>query len=226
MVRLLALIVLTGSAVAVAQTPPKKVETDAERFAKWEKDVAAIEKRLQQKPAPESPVVFAGSSSIVRWKLPPSFPGKPVVNVGFGGSQIRDCTNFVPRIITPLKPSTVVFYAGDNDVGSKRTPEQVLADYKAFVTAVHKDSPKAKVLFVSIKPSLSRWAMFDAQTKANALVKQFSSADPRLGYIDVVPRMLGADGKPNPEHFVKDGLHMTDKGYEVWAAVVNKALGW
>jgi lysophospholipase L1-like esterase len=36
--------------------------------------------------------------------------------------------------------------------------------------------------------------------------------------------MLGADGKPLPELFVKDGLHLTPKGYEVWTAAVQKAL--
>jgi lysophospholipase L1-like esterase len=45
-----------------------------------------------------------------------------------------------------------------------------------------------------------------------------------LVFVDVVPLMLGADGAPDPELFVKDGLHMSAKGYELWTAAVNKAL--
>jgi lysophospholipase L1-like esterase len=217
--------VVTGAAGAAAQAPTAK-DTDAERFAKWEKNVAAIEKRLKDKPPPAEPVVFAGSSSIVRWDLAKSFPGKPAVNVGFGGSQIRDCAHFAPRLVGPLKPAAVVFYAGDNDINAGRTPEQVRDDFRKFVDAVQKDAPKAKVWFVTIKPSVARWKQAETQAKANALVKEYAATDPRLGVIDVTAGMLGSDGTPDPKFFVKDGLHMTDAGYAVWAAAVGKALGW
>ena len=45
-----------------------------------------------------------------------------------------------------------------------------------------------------------------------------------LTYVDIVGAMLRADGTPDPELFVKDGLHMTPKGYEIWTAAVNRAL--
>ena len=73
-------------------------------------------------------------------------------------------------------------------------------------------------------PSLARWKKFDEQTKANALVKAYCEREKGLTFVDVVPLMLGPDGTPIPELFVKDGLHMTPKGYEVWTAAVNKAL--
>src|SRR6476659_6230466 len=98
---------------------------DAARFTKWEKDVAAIEKRLQDAPPKPGGVVFAGSSSIRLWDLKKSFPEKEYVNVGFGGSEVRDSTHFAPRLITSYKPKAVVFYAGDNDIASGRKPEQV-----------------------------------------------------------------------------------------------------
>jgi lysophospholipase L1-like esterase len=39
--------------------------------------------------------------------------------------------------------------------------------------------------------------------------------------VDVVKPMLGGDGQPRPELFVKDGLHMTEEGYNIWAAALN-----
>jgi lysophospholipase L1-like esterase len=214
---LVPLFALTCLASAQADLEPARV-------AKWEKAVAAIEKRLKDAPPPADPVVFAGSSSIVRWDLKKSFPGRGYLNVGFGGSAVRDSAHFAHRLIGQLKPKTVVFYAGDNDIGADRTPEQVRDDFKAFVAAVRADAPKARVLFISVKPSLKRWKQFDAQTKANALVKRVVASDPTLGYIDVVPAMLGADGTPNPDLFVEDKLHLSPKGYEIWTAAVNKAL--
>ncbi|HEY2908801.1 MAG TPA: hypothetical protein VGI99_01055, partial [Gemmataceae bacterium] len=49
--------------------------TDEARFAKWEKEIAAIEKRLQANPPKKDGVIFVGSSSIRLWKLDQSFPG-------------------------------------------------------------------------------------------------------------------------------------------------------
>jgi lysophospholipase L1-like esterase len=198
--------------------------TDTERFAKWEKEVAAIEKRLKAAPPKAGGVIFSGSSSIRLWDLKKSFPGQGYVNVGFGGSEVRDCTHFAPRLITPYQPRAVVFYAGDNDIASGRTPEQVRDDFKAFCAAVHKDVPKCRILFVAVKPSISRWKKFDVQQKANALVKAACGADERLGFIDIVPAMLGPDGMPVPGLFAKDGLHMSPAGYEKWTAAVSAAL--
>ena len=152
------------------------------------------------------------------------FPDAGYVNVGFGGSVIRDSTHFAPRILAPHKPGTIVFYAGDNDIGAGRKAEQVADDFQAFVAAVRKGNPECRVLFVAVKPSLARWKKFDVQRQANALVREFCEKGERLAFVDVVPLMLGPDGLPVAEFFVKDGLHMTPKGYEVWTAAVNKAL--
>ncbi len=210
--------------VAAAQpevAPPPHVVTP---FTKWEKSILALEKRLTANPPKPGGVFFAGSSSIVMWDLKKSFPDAGYVNVGFGGSVIADSTHFAPRIITPFKPATVVFYAGDNDIGGGRKPEQVADDFKAFVTAVRADNPSCKVLFITVKPSPARWKKFDTQQQANSLVKAYCEKGSGLVFVDVVPVMLGADGMPTPELFQKDGLHMTPKGYELWTIAVNKAL--
>ncbi|MBA4190547.1 MAG: hypothetical protein C0467_21380 [Planctomycetaceae bacterium] len=212
--------------LCVAFQPPEVAPQPqpATLFAKWEKNIVAIEKRLTANPPKPGGVFFAGSSSIVLWDLKKSFPDANYVNVGFGGSVIADSTHFAPRIITPFKPATVVFYAGDNDIGGGRKPEQVADDFKAFVAAVRADNPSCKVLFIAVKPSIARWKKFETQQQANALVKAFCEKGKDLMFVDVVPVMLGSDGNPIPELFQKDGLHMTPKGYELWAAAIGKAL--
>lgn len=193
-------------------------------FAKWEANIAAIEKRLTDNPPRPGGVFFVGSSSIVQWDLKKWFPDSGYINVGFGGSVINDSTHFAGRIVAPFKPSVIVFYAGDNDIGAGGKAEQVASDFRAFVATVRKDNPTCRVLFLAVKPSIARWKKFDEQKKANALVKAFCDAGEGLTFVDVVPLMLGADGAPNPDLFVKDGLHMSPKGYELWTAAVNREL--
>jgi lysophospholipase L1-like esterase len=196
----------------------------ADPSAKWEKDIAAIEKRLKAYPPKPGGVFFAGSSSIVRWDLKKSFPDKDYNNVGFGGSTIPDSTHFAPRILTPFKPGTIVFYAGDNDIAENHKPEQVRDDVRSFVAAIRHDNPSCRVLYVPIKPSIARWKLFDAQSKANALIREICKKDKGLEYIDIVPMMLGPDGTPRADLLVKDGLHLSAKGYELWNATIRKAL--
>jgi lysophospholipase L1-like esterase len=194
------------------------------QFLRWEKEITGIEARLAKAPAAKGGVVFAGSSSIRLWNLEKSFPGRKYVNVGFGGSEIRDTTHFADRILLPLEPKTIVFYAGDNDIAKKRTPEQLRDDFAAFTTSIHAKLPQTRILYLPVKPSLARWSMYGVQQKANALVKSICESDARLTYVDLVPITLGSDGKPKPEFFVKDGLHLSEAGYKAWSDVVRTAL--
>jgi hypothetical protein len=217
---LAALLIVTLVHAACAEEPAK----DADRFARWEKNIAAIEKRLKDNPPEKGGVFFAGSSTIRLWDVAKAFPDMKPVNVGFGGSEIRDVTHFADRIILKHEPRAIVFYSGDNDINSGRTPEQVLVDVRAFAEAIHKRSAKTRIHFISIKPSIARWTQFETQKKGNALIKEFCSKNERLSYIDVVPAILGDDGKPRSELFVKDGLHFTAKGYEVLNEAVRSAV--
>jgi lysophospholipase L1-like esterase len=209
---------MLGAFLCLVLQPP------ADPFAKWEKEVAAIEKRLTESPPKKGGVVFAGSSTVRLWDLDKSFPEWKPANCGFGGNQIADNTHFTTRLILPLEPRAVVFYAGDNDVNAKRTPEQVRDDFRAFVKEVHGTLPKCTIHFLSIKPSVARWAQFETQSKANALVKADVEKGDKLDYIDLVPLLLGPGGKPKEELFAKDGLHLNEKGYELCAAAVRRVV--
>jgi lysophospholipase L1-like esterase len=204
------------ASVSVATAQPQSP------FEKWEKEIAGIEQRLKSSPPSKGGVFFVGSSSIRLWKLDKQFPG--ATNVGFGGSQIRDSTHFAARIILPHEPSAIVLYAGDNDIAAKRTPVQVRDDFSAFTKRIHDQLPKTRILYLAIKPSVKRWEMYDQQQSANALVKELCAKDNRLTYLDTVTIMLDANGKPMPDLFVKDGLHLSDKGYALWNELVRKHM--
>lgn len=193
-------------------------------FVRWEAEVRDIEKRLADNPPVKGGVVFAGSSSIRLWDVQKSFPDLPIANVGFGGSQIPDCTHFVDRIVLPSEPKAVVFYAGDNDINAGRTAEQVRDDFAAFAAAVHAKLPKCRIVFLAVKPSPSRWKQFKTQSKANELVKAACLTDERLTFVDAATPLLGPDGMPVPDLYVKDQLHLSEKGYEKWAVILSPLL--
>ena len=190
-------------------------------FARWEKEIAAIEQRdAEQKPAAGT-TVFVGSSSIRLWDLKQSFPDLATVNHGFGGSTIADSVHFVDRLVLKLAPKTIVFYAGDNDLANGLSPEQLQADFAQFVKAVREKLPESKIIYIPIKPSPSRWKLYDKQKQANALIRATIAKDGRRSvYLDIVTPMLGDDGQPRPELFQEDQLHLNAAGYAIW----NKLL--
>lgn len=193
-------------------------------FAQWEPAIADFEKADAKSPPPKGAVLFVGSSSVRLWKLEKSFPNQKVINRGFGGSQIADSVHFADRLVIKHEPKTVVFYAGDNDLAKGKSPEQVSQDFASFVKAIHEKLPETKIVYIGIKPSIKRWNLVEQIRQANRLIQAQCQKDERLAFVDPFPAMLGDDGKPRPELFVKDGLHLSEAGYEVWTKLVNPHL--
>jgi lysophospholipase L1-like esterase len=193
-------------------------------FARWEKAIAAFEQADEKSPPPKHAVLFAGSSSIVLWNVKHAFPDSATINRGFGGSQLADSTHFADRIIVPAEPRTVVLYAGDNDLARGRSPEQLRDDFRSFVATVRQARPETKIVFIGIKPSPSRWKLFEQQKEANRLIEADCQADPRLLFIDTVPAMLGDDDRPRPGLFRPDNLHMNERGYAIWNSLLKPVL--
>lgn len=218
------LAVLVVSVVCRAQTSATAPQTKP-ADPNFEKAISAFEAADAKSPPAPGGVVFVGSSSIRMWKtLAEDFPGTNAINRGFGGSKIRHSVLHAHRIVTPYKPRAVVLYAGDNDIAGGLTPQQVLADYKEFVAKVREKLPDTPIYFISIKPSIARWKLVDKIREANRLVKEFSESEKHLGFVDIFDAMLGEDGKPRPELLLKDGLHMTPAGYEIWRDAVKPVI--
>jgi lysophospholipase L1-like esterase len=220
--------ILFSILLAVAATPVGETRGqssgDAPQPSRWEAAISKFEARDAQEAPPTEGVLFIGSSSIRMWDLDKWFPDAPVINRGFGGSEIADSIEFADRIIFPHAPRVVVLYAGDNDIAKGKTPEVVVADYRRFVETVRKKLPKARIVFIAIKPSLSRWKLIEKIRQANGEIQKLTEQDPLAEFVDVDTPMLGEDGRPRKELFKDDGLHLNEEGYRLWTKLVKERL--
>ena len=191
---------------------------------RWEPEIRKFEEQDQKSPPPAGANLFVGSSSIGLWKLPASFPNHPCINRGFGGSQLADSARYAERIVVPSKPSVVVLYAGDNDIAAGKTPVAVRDDYRVFRDKVQAALPGTKIIVISLKPSPSRWKFREQAQEANRLLREEVAAGRNQTFVDVWKPMLGEDGMPRPDLFVKDNLHMNEAGYKVWNALIEPHL--
>jgi lysophospholipase L1-like esterase len=209
--------------VAMAQSAPSTTQP-VRGPARWEPEIAKLEAADARRPPPKHPIVFVGSSSIRLWKVQEAFADLPVLNRGFGGSVIEDATFYAPRIVFRYQPRAIVFYSGDNDLAAGHSPQRVADDFAKFHRAVRDHLPDVKLVVIGIKPSVKRVALMQKMHDANAQIRESLSADPHAVFIDVEPEMLGPDGKPRAELFRSDGLHMNEKGYEIWNRLLAPQL--
>jgi len=219
MAMLSCLLLLPLQAWGQAADKPKKHDPH-----RWDKQIAAFEKADQEKAPPKNGILFVGSSSIRYWKVEKSFPGMPVINRGFGGSEISDSIFFADRIIIKHQPRIIVFYAGDNDLAKGKSGQQVVADYRTFVKKIRTSLPKTKIIFVAIKPSIARWKLIEKIRQTNKEISRITTTDPLQVFLDIDTPMIGSDGKPKPELFLKDGLHLNVAGYKLWNSLLSPLL--
>lgn len=210
---------LAAQTAATKWPGPKPASND---FAKWEKAVAAFEAADKANPPPQGAVLFVGASTIVRWKsLAADFPATTVLNRGFGGNQIKDCTHYAERTIFPYAPSAIFLRAGGNDLNAGWPVEDVFADFKAFVAKVRGQLPDVPIFFIGLSPSVKRLEQVAAGNRLNDLVAAYCPTQRGLTYVDTRALTLDPQGRVRPELFVADMLHFNDEGYRLFAAAVR-----
>lgn len=215
----LASLVLTGCKT----TPPNTLATH--NPARWEKDIARFELDSRKDQPATNGIVFVGSSSIRLWdSLAADFPGLPVVNRGFGGSQLADSWYYADRIVIPLKPRQVVIYAGGNDINAGKNPDEVYGDFVALAKKLRASLPNVRISYIASAPNPARWAQVEKVKRLNQLVSDYCKRHRNMDFINVFPLMLGPDGNPKPDIYVADRLHMNDKGYAIWRQAVAPYL--
>ena len=197
---------------------------EADPAERWEEHIRKFEETDKQNPPQPNGILFVGSSSIRMWDTEKWFPGDGVINRGFGGSQISDVNYFADRIVLKYRPRVIVFYAGDNDVAKGKSTKRVLDDFTTFAGLVARELRESHIIYVPIKPSLARWKLWPTMREANAMIEQFIARKDNLHYADTATPMLDDDGKPPAELFIRDGLHLSDKGYELWTGIVKPLI--
>jgi len=205
-----------AAADAPAQTTPSRA---------FEAEIMGFERADKTRPPPHHPILFTGSSSIRKWTtLALDFKGHHVINRGFGGSQISDLIYYADRVVIRYQPQQIFFFAGSNDIDAGKTPEQVFDDFKAFVQKVRAAVPNVEMDYISITTSPLRWREVEEVKKANGLISTWIKTQDHLTFIDVFPATLGEDGRPKPEYFLADRLHMNARGYALWTSIIEPYL--
>ncbi len=191
----------------------------------YENEVQRLEK--EKKTLEYAPgMIFYGSSSIRLWdSLYEDFKEYKPVNLGFGGSTLAACVWFFGRLTAGYTPSSIILYAGDNDLGDGRHPEEVLIFFQQMVARVRYHFGEIPLAFISIKPSITRWNIVESIRYTNHLIEnEIRTKGNNLHYIDIYHKMTDNAGYPKREFLDPDGLHISAKGYALWKDIIQQHL--
>lgn len=161
-------------------------------------------------------VVFTGSSSIKLWKdLEASFPQYQIINTGFGGSQASDLARYIEPLILRYNPVKVFIYEGDNDISAGKSPRAILHTFKYIIAYLHERRPALQIVLIATKPSMARWSLRRRYKRLNRKLHRLAAAKSGVYFADVWTPMFRKRALRS-DLFREDGLHLNDKGYELW----------
>jgi lysophospholipase L1-like esterase len=200
----------------------------AQNIRPFQNEINAFKKQDSLNPPPHDPILFVGSSSFTKWKsINKDFPGYPIVNRGFGGSRLLDVIHFAEETIFTYQPKQIFIYCGENDLAmdSTATPSVLLERYQTLHKMIRdRLGKKLPIVFVSIKPSISRWKLEQTYLATNQLIQEFLSSDRYAKYLDVHQAMLDENKEVLKDIFIEDKLHMNEKGYAIWINIIGPLL--
>lgn len=193
---------------------------------RFENAIQAFEAQDEVSMPAEGAILLTGSSSIARWNKQSVAALAPlsVIPRGFGGSVMGDVLHYLDRVALTYKPRAILIYEGDNDTAFNLPEDKIVGQFEQIVARVHEALPETRIYALSVKPSVARLNVWPAAQKVSARLKNIAQSDPLVYYIDVATPFMKADGTVMTDIFVEDGLHLNDKGNEIWGRAIKAGL--
>ena len=182
----------------------------------------------------ECDLLFLGDSITDGWRgqkaiFEAAFGAYKPLNFGISGDRTQ---HVLWRIqngeMEGIKPKVVVLMIGTNNIGQSKDPEKpesAIAGIQAIVQEVHKRSAATKVLLLGVFPRGEKPDnAFRAQIKEiNAAVAKLDDGGKTVEFLDIGEKFVQPDGTISKE-IMKDFLHLTEKGYQIWADAIKEPL--
>lgn len=155
------------------------------------------------------------------------FPGAgKIINRGIIGDDSQGMYNRLDLVL-PCHPKKIFFECGANDLSHGWTVERVFQGITRVLATIRERSPKTELYVQSVLPlneEVGTWKYLkgkdDLIIQLNNKLKEYCASH-ALTYIDLYTPLLGARPQTMKAEYCRDGLHLTEKGYDVWAKIIR-----
>ncbi len=175
-------------------------------------------------------LVFLGDSITAGWgsqkKIWEEAFGKYApANFGIGGDRTQHVLwRITHGELDGIKPKAVVLMIGTNNTGSD-TPEGIAKGITEIVNTIRQKTPTTKILLLGIFPRGEKASPNPAREKikaVNAIIAKLDDGK-NIHYLDIGEKFLQPDGTLSKE-IMPDFLHLSAKGYQIWADAIAPKL--
>jgi len=180
------------------------------------------------------PVVLLGDSLTEGFDVTQYFPGHPVVNRGIssdvignglapgdnrGVLQRLDCTAF------PCPASDVFVLIGINDLGDGHGLDVMEQGYRELLQRLHTVAPDARLHVESLLPTRGPYAHHNENVRRFNLRLRRLAVEFHAEYLDLHALLVDDQGELKAE-CTREGLHLNERGCQIWQGAINHAMGW
>lgn len=152
-----------------------------------------------------------------------NFFGWNAGNFGWGADKTQ---NILWRIIhgelDGVNPKVIVLLAGTNNLPDSDSPEQIAQGIKVITQECQKRAPNAKIILTGILPRNDQMTLLPKIERTNSFLNKIADGK-KVIYLDIARGIADEKGKLY-EGMTIDGLHLSVKGYQVWADALTPIL--
>ena len=211
-----------------ADKPAHSAVTPEPRSGGWMKRHESFNQRVAKG---NVDLIFIGDSITHAWESSGKavwakhYAKRNAVNLGIGGDRTQ---HVLWRLdngnIKNIRPKAAVIMIGTNNSGDGRsTAEEMIDGVTAIVDKLRAKLPKMEILLLDIFP---RGQRINAQRGKILQVNQVLSrldARPHVTFLRIGHNFVSPDGTIAKD-IMPDFLHLTPKGYEIWAKSIEPTL--
>jgi lysophospholipase L1-like esterase len=154
-----------------------------------------------------------------------SFGKYEPANFGIGGDRTQHVLwRITNGELDGIKPKVAVLMIGTNNTGSD-SAEGIAKGIKEIVKTIREKTPKTKILLLAVFPRGEKAAPNPGRDKIKAVNAIISKLDDgkSVFYLDIGEKFLQPDGTLTKE-IMPDFLHLSAKGYQIWADAITPKL--
>jgi lysophospholipase L1-like esterase len=167
-------------------------------------------------------IIFMGDSLIEYFDWQQRFPENQVLNLGLSGETVQGLSGRVRRIIgTATAPDVFFIMSGINNIAMDDF--KILEEYERLLKSLKTAFPSTIIVVQSILP-VTMWTDNKKIEEINWELKGIAKML-KLSFLDVYSLFVDSAGSPRTEYLLDDGVHVSEKGYEVWSEKVEDFLG-
>jgi lysophospholipase L1-like esterase len=165
--------------------------------------------------------LFIGDSLIEFFNWQKRFPDNHVYNFGSAGETAEGLLARLPNIIQRThSPDLVMIMTGTNNIAME--DYGFLFTYEKIIALLQKNYAQAAIVMTSLLP-IELFFLGDAVPRVNKRLKTIAR-DKHIHYLDLYPLFLDEDTRAITAYYEADGVHLSEKGYEIWAGAFEDTV--